>query len=38
MNFNAKKTKVELVSWIGDWFDKNGKDCNCVIGISGGSL
>ena len=34
--FNAEKVKNELVEWIRDWFDKNGKDCNAVIGISGG--
>lgn len=34
--FNAVKAKNELVKWIRDWFDKNGKDCKAVIGISGG--
>lgn len=34
--FNAEKIKNELVEWIRDWFDKNGKDCKAVIGISGG--
>lgn len=34
--FNAKKTKNELVNWIRNWFNENGKDCNAVIGISGG--
>ena len=34
--FNAEKVKNELVEWIRDWFDKNGKDCKAVIGISGG--
>ena len=34
--FNAEKVKDELVKWIRDWFDKNGKDCKAVIGISGG--
>lgn len=34
--FNAEKVKNELVKWIRDWFDKNGKDCNVVCGISGG--
>jgi len=28
--------KDELVTWLREWFDKNGKDCNAVIGISGG--
>lgn len=34
--FDAKIAKNEVVQWIRDWFDKNGKDCNAVIGISGG--
>ncbi len=34
--FDAKKTKDQAVAWIRDWFEKNGKDCNAVIGISGG--
>lgn len=34
--FNAEKTKNECVAWIREFFEKNGKDCNAVIGISGG--
>lgn len=34
--FDAVKAKNDCVQWIRDWFDKNGKDCNAVIGISGG--
>ena len=34
--FNAEKIKNEIVKWIRDWFDKNGKDCVAVVGISGG--
>ena len=34
--FDAKKTTDELVRWIQDWFEENGKGCNAVIGISGG--
>lgn len=34
--FDAKIVKNEVVQWIRDWFDKNGKDCNAVVGISGG--
>ena len=34
--FDAKIVQNEVVQWIRDWFDKNGKDCNAVIGISGG--
>lgn len=26
----------KCVKWIRKWFDQNGKDCNAVIGISGG--
>ena len=34
--FNAEKIKNDCVDWIKDFFDKNGKGCNAVIGISGG--
>lgn len=34
--FDAKKVKNECVTWIRDFFEKNGKDCNAVVGISGG--
>lgn len=34
--FDAKKTKNEVVEWIRDFFEKNGKGCNAVLGISGG--
>lgn len=34
--FNVEKTTNEAVQWIQDWFEKNGKGCNAVIGISGG--
>ena len=34
--FNAEKVKADCVRWIRDFFEKNGKDCNAVIGISGG--
>ena len=34
--FNAKKIKDQVVQWIRDWFEENGKGCNAVIGISGG--
>lgn len=34
--FDAKKTKDACVSWIRDFFEKNGKGCNAVLGISGG--
>ena len=34
--FNAEKIKNECVAWIRDFFEKNGKGCNAVVGISGG--
>lgn len=34
--FNVEKTTAEVVQWIQDWFEQNGKGCNAVIGISGG--
>ena len=36
MEFCAQKTKEALIVWIRAWFEKNGRDCNAVIGISGG--
>lgn len=37
MEFDALKVKDEIVEWIRDFFEKNGKDCKAVIGISGGT-
>lgn len=34
--FNAQKVKDECVLWIREFFEKNGKDCSAVVGISGG--
>jgi len=34
--FDAKKTKDKLIDWIRDYFEKNGRSCNAVVGISGG--
>lgn len=34
--FDAKKVKNEIVEWIRNWFEQNGKDCMAVVGISGG--
>lgn len=34
--FDVKKEKNEIVEWIRDWFEQNGKDCMAVVGISGG--
>jgi NH3-dependent NAD+ synthetase len=36
MEFNAKEVKDQVVRWIRDWFEVNGKGCNAVLGISGG--
>ncbi len=34
--FDAKKTKDEVVAWIRKFFEENGPGCNAVLGISGG--
>ena len=34
--FDALKVKNECVAWIRDFFEKNGKGCPAVLGISGG--
>ena len=34
--FNAEKVKNDLVNWIRDFFEQNGKGCNAIVGISGG--
>lgn len=34
--FDAAKTKDEIITWIQNYFRKNGTDCNAVVGISGG--
>ncbi|MGN0594763.1 MAG: NAD(+) synthase [Hominimerdicola sp.] len=36
MEFNAKKVTEEVTQWIKDFFEKNGKGCNAIVGISGG--
>lgn len=33
---NPKETKNEIVQWIRNYFEQNGKDCSAVVGISGG--
>ncbi len=35
-NFDMYIEKEKCVKWIRDFFEKNGKGCNAVIGISGG--
>lgn len=34
--FDAIRIKNECVQWIRDFFEKNGRDCNAVVGVSGG--
>lgn len=34
--FDAQKAAESCAEWIREWFDKNGKDCNAVVGVSGG--
>ena len=34
--FNVEKTKDEIVNWIRNYFEENGKGCNAIVGISGG--
>ena len=36
MSFDALKVKNDIVKWIQDWFETNGKGCKGVLGISGG--
>lgn len=36
MDFDANRVKEDIVKWIREWFEENGKGCNAVIGISGG--
>lgn len=34
--FDAAQVKNDIVEWIRDFFEKNGRGCNAVVGISGG--
>lgn len=34
--FNAEKVKNDCVKWIREFFEENGKNCNAIVGISGG--
>lgn len=36
MEFNVVEVKDRCVAWIQEFFQKNGPDCNAVVGISGG--
>ncbi|MBQ3393276.1 MAG: NAD(+) synthase [Lachnospiraceae bacterium] len=33
---DPEKTKNEIVAWIKEYFEENGKGCKAVIGVSGG--
>lgn len=35
-DFNVKEAAEECIEWIRSFFEKNGKGCNAVVGISGG--
>ena len=34
--FDVVDATNKCIEWIRDFFDKNGKGCNAVLGISGG--
>ena len=34
--FDAKDATEKCCVWVKNWFEGNGKDCNAVLGISGG--
>ena len=34
--FDAEKATENLIKWISEWFEENGKGCNAVLGLSGG--
>lgn len=36
MSFDVKKVTEDIIAWIREWFEKNGKGCNAILGISGG--
>ncbi|MBR1989369.1 MAG: NAD(+) synthase [Firmicutes bacterium] len=36
MAFDALKVKNDIVQWIRDWFEVNGRGCNAIVAISGG--
>jgi len=35
-NFNVEQTTNDCIEWINKWMNKNGLNCNTVLGISGG--
>ena len=34
--YDIEELKKELIEWIRNWFNENGKSCNAVVGLSGG--
>jgi NAD+ synthase len=36
MMFDSEKTMDEIIKWIRNYFEENGRDCSAVVGISGG--
>lgn len=34
--FNAERTAQKAIQWIRKWFEENGRECNAIVGISGG--
>ena len=34
--FDVEKVTGDCIQWIREWFEENGKNCNAVIGVSGG--
>ena len=34
--FNVEKVTEGAINWIRNWFEENGKECNCLVAISGG--
>jgi NAD+ synthase len=36
MEINFTRVKDECIKAIRDWFENNGKDCNAIVGLSGG--
>ena len=34
--FDVENVTKGIIEWIRNWFNENGKDCNCFVAISGG--
>lgn len=35
--FDPVEERNNIINWIKNWFDENGPECKCVVGISGGT-